>query len=80
MTKSIAPFQLRISIHRIIERKIRENRSPHIYNYVMLKVICQQLFNNLITSISVSCVSNQATTQYTQIRPENNECHYITSL
>lgn len=28
VAKSIAPFQLRISTHRIIERKIRENCSP----------------------------------------------------
>lgn len=46
VAKSIAPFQLRISIHRIIERKIRENCSPYIYNYVMLKVICQQLLTD----------------------------------
>ena len=69
MTKSIAPFQLRISIHRIIERKIRENCSPyrlriedypHIYNYVMLKVICQQLFNRLVTSILIYRIVNNA--------------------
>ncbi len=50
-----------------------------IYNLLMLKVICQQLFNRLVTSIFIYRVTNQATTQYTQSRPENNECHYITS-
>lgn len=60
VAKSIAPFQLRISIHRIIERKIRENCSPHIYNYVILKVICQQIFNRLVTSILIYRIVNNA--------------------
>lgn len=73
MTKSIAPFQLRTSIHRIIENmilgrvalpyRLRIEDYPHIYNYVMLKVICQQLFNRLVTSILIYRITYPATNQ-----------------
>lgn len=42
------------------ERKIRESCSPYIYNYVMLKVICQQLFNRLVTSTLIYRIVNNA--------------------
>lgn len=37
--------------------------SLYIYNYVMLKVICQQLFNRLVTLILIYRVTYPATNE-----------------
>lgn len=46
VAKSIVPFQLRISIHRIIENMIIGRVALPYYHHLMLKVICQQLLTD----------------------------------
>ncbi|EGE0197694.1 hypothetical protein DNC88_16845 [Escherichia coli] len=63
MTKSIAPFQLKTTIIDVetINSLIQEELLSPIYNLLMFKVICQQLFNRLVTLILIYRITYPAT-------------------
>lgn len=63
MTKSIAPFQLKTTIIDVetINSLIQEELLSPIYNLLMLKVICQQIFNRLVTLILIYRITYPAT-------------------